>query len=128
MAPFSRRQQSQPGEKPQRHKFDRELYELARTAAGPDSAAGANSHPDAIRLLGTRAAEHRWAIQDAGLDDDDRGLTLEQLRRDYPRVFQAEGADLAARPSAPERRRAGGAGRSPEPPPMTSLPRYDLRQ
>ena len=90
MAPFSRRQQSQPGEKPQRHKFDRELYELARTAAGPDSAAGANSHPDAIRLLGTRAAEHRWAIQDAGLDDDDRGLTFEQLRRDYPRVFQAE--------------------------------------
>jgi hypothetical protein len=74
------------------------------------------------------AAEHRWALQDAGLEDDDRGLTLEQLRRDYPWVFQAEGADLAARPSAPERRRAGGDGRSPKPSPVTNLPRYDLRQ
>jgi hypothetical protein len=90
VALFRRRQQAQPGGKPQRYKFDRELYELARTAAGPDSAAGAATHPDAIRLLGTRAAEHRRAIQDAGLEDDDRGLTFEQLRRDYPRVFQAE--------------------------------------
>jgi hypothetical protein len=76
----------------------------------------------------TRTPYDWWALQDAGLEDDDRGLTLEQLRRDYPRVFQAEGADLAARPSAPERRRAGGDGRSPKPPPVTSLPRYDLRQ
>jgi hypothetical protein len=67
VAPFRRRQQPQHGEKPQRHKFDRELYELARLAAGPDSAAGASTHPDAIRLLGTRAAEHRWAIQRPGI-------------------------------------------------------------
>ena len=90
VALFRRRQQPQPREKPQRYKFDRELYELARMAAGPDSSAGAATHPDAIRLLGTRAGEHSRALQDAGIEDDDRGFALEQLCRDYPRVFQAE--------------------------------------
>jgi hypothetical protein len=67
--------------------------------AGPDSAAGAGTHPDAIRLLGIRGAEYRRVLQDAGLENDDRGLTFEQLRRDYPRVFQAEIflADVMAR-------------------------------
>jgi hypothetical protein len=90
VTPFRRRQQPRPDEKPPRYKFDRELYELARTAAGPDSAAGAATHADAIRLLGTRAAEREWAIQGADLKVDGLRLSFEQLRRDYPRVFQAE--------------------------------------
>jgi hypothetical protein len=89
VAPF-RRRQSKSDEKSPWFKFDRDLYELARRAAGPDTAAGVTTLPDAIRLLGTRAADRERAIQDAALKDGGEGIPYELIRREYPQVYQAE--------------------------------------
>jgi hypothetical protein len=69
-------------------RFDHDLYEVARLELGPDSAAGARSLADALRLVGQRHQEWRQARARAKLGDSYPEYPV--LRDRYPAVLQVE--------------------------------------